>query len=181
MGKNRIKTPNPRDMTPVWEARGYRAESVESKSEPEDPQGEEAYQKAFLSGAKLKPPRVPNPEFYPNSPSAQEYIKKRDQQLFPGGDSVVRPPPRLDSPGAPPSIHANRHATKSKQYPSARSSPSQSQINGPSSPGDFGQRSSSGGPVHSPTHFGPRTPNGSRPPLHLEPNAAPLGPPRMLR
>jgi hypothetical protein len=71
------------DADHPWHARGYKPELANSRKAPnEDPKGEVAYQRAFAEAAKQHPPRVPNPAFYPNSQSAQEYIRRRDETIF---------------------------------------------------------------------------------------------------
>lgn len=75
----RQQQPPPRDVRPFWVERGYRPEIATSLPSPnEDPKGEEAYQRAFAETAKADPPRLPNPQWYPNSASAQAYIRRRD-------------------------------------------------------------------------------------------------------
>lgn len=79
------KTEQPRDVTPFWMERGYRPEVAASKPRlGEDPRGEEAYQRAFLEAAQMKIPRLPNPSHYPNSSSAQEYMRKKSMDFLSG-------------------------------------------------------------------------------------------------
>jgi hypothetical protein len=100
----------------------------DSLPEPEDPRGEEAYQRAFHKSAKMKPPRVPNPLAYPNSPSAQAYLKNRSLQY--GQPSTTRIPNSTYFP-PPPDDHSLRRAQREHERQrhldeadSARSSPS---------------------------------------------------------
>lgn len=69
-----------------WIQRGYKPElaySLLNRRPPtEDPYGELAYQRAFAKAAEAQSRRVPDPVLYPNSPSAQAYIKFRDEALF---------------------------------------------------------------------------------------------------
>lgn len=76
-----------RDVRPYWTERGYRPDLAALQPRPdEDPKGEEAYQRAFAEAAKADPPRLPNPVWYPNSESAQEYVRKRNSDfLLPRG------------------------------------------------------------------------------------------------
>ena len=71
------RTKQPKDVTPFWQERGFRSDIATLPPDPnEDPKGESAYQREFLKAAQLKPPRVPNPASFPNSPSAREYIQR---------------------------------------------------------------------------------------------------------
>lgn len=72
----------PRDVTPYWLERGYRPEIAALRPAPdEDLAGEEAYQRAFLELAQSSPPRLPNPSYYPNSPSAREWMRKQSMNF----------------------------------------------------------------------------------------------------
>ena len=106
--RRRIPGQAPSGMAQSWQERGYRGESANpNPSYKDDPKGEEAYQRAFEAAARQNPPRVPNPHFYPNSPSACEYIRKRDQQLFNSASSNS-----FHSPASSPSsaaVQASRH------------------------------------------------------------------------
>jgi len=76
------KSKLPSDVTPFWQERGYRADIAALRPAPDDdPAGEEAYQRAFLQLAQYRPPRLPNPSHYPNSPSACEYMRKKNAEL----------------------------------------------------------------------------------------------------
>jgi len=112
--KRQTQSPNlSRSLSAAWQARGYRPETADTKpsTADDDEYGEAAYQRAFAEAAKHNPPRVPNPHHYPNSWSAQEYIRKRDQAL----DSTVttrrfRPNPCY----VPPVIDIHRAAREGK-------------------------------------------------------------------
>lgn len=87
MSKPRPK--QPKDVTPFWVDRGFKPEIASMPPDPnEDPKGEVAYQREFYKAAQLKPPRVPNPSSFPNSPSAREYIRRMN--------SAADGRPRLD-------------------------------------------------------------------------------------
>jgi hypothetical protein len=168
-----------RDPDHPWHARGYRAELANSKRSPnEDPQGEIAYQRAFADAAKLKPPRVPNPDFYPNSPSAKNYIQRRAEDMFSVRKKTSLPstPVSSSSPQSQPERHPSPR--NEKQY-----TPHKPNLNIKLEP-----------PSYTPTtnsyHFSPTTtrpieearPFGTAPPLTLEPKMhAPSGPSKMLR
>lgn len=82
MSRSKKPTEQPRDVTPFWEARGFRREIAHSPpGRNEDPLGEEAYQRAFIQAAKSNPPRLPNPSHYPNSMSACEYLRKKEHDF----------------------------------------------------------------------------------------------------
>ena len=169
-------------MTPIWEARGYRADSAEIKSEQaEDPEGEEAYQRAFAKGAEQKPPRVPNPEYYPKSPSAQAYIKKRDQHMFRSMSGNAPRISREDTPGAPRHLSKRQHSYANNS-PSVGSESTHHYGNGTSSPHGLGISSSQ--PIfwaNQQQSCDTKQQQNGRLPLHLEPQFAPVGPSRMLR
>lgn len=77
--RSKKQDPPPRDVRPYWNERGYRPEVAAIKPGPDDdPKGEGAYQRAFAEAAKADPPRLPNPQWYPNSTSAMEYMRKRN-------------------------------------------------------------------------------------------------------
>lgn len=81
--RSKRQDPPPRDVRPYWVERGYRPEVAAIKPGPdEDPKGEGAYQRAFAEAAKADPPRLPNPQWYPNSASAQEYMRKRNNDFM---------------------------------------------------------------------------------------------------
>lgn len=74
-----------------------------------DPTGEEAYQRAFHEAAKMKPPRVPNPLAYPNSPTAQAHQKHRTSRF--SQPSTTRVPNSTYVP-PPPDVHSIRRAPR---------------------------------------------------------------------
>lgn len=77
--KSRKQEPPARDVRPYWVERGYRPEIAALQPRPnEDPKGEVAYQRAFAEAATSDPPRLPNPQKYPNSESAVAYMRQRD-------------------------------------------------------------------------------------------------------
>lgn len=89
--KSKRKDPPPRDVRPYWVERGYRPEIAGLQPRPdEDPKGEVAYQRAFAEAAKSDPPRLPNPQKYPNSESAMSYMRQRDIEF-----TTVRVPKRV--------------------------------------------------------------------------------------
>lgn len=86
------------DFEHPWYARNYRADLANSKPSPnEDPQGELAYQRAFAVAAQQNPPRVPNPDFYPHSPSASTTINSRAEAVFCVRKSAALPSPPASS------------------------------------------------------------------------------------
>lgn len=84
-----MSTPKPRktqskDIMKFWGERGFRPDLAQRPLEAtEDPKGERAYQRAFFEAAQQDPPRLPNPNHYPNSQSAQEYMRKRSIEFLP--------------------------------------------------------------------------------------------------
>lgn len=77
--KSKRQDPPARDMKPYWVERGYRPEIAALQPRPnEDPKGEVAYQRAFAEAARSDPPRLPNPQKYPNSESAMAFLRQRD-------------------------------------------------------------------------------------------------------
>ena len=186
MGKHRSQT-DAKDIAAAWERRGYRADSIDERDDAEDHQGETAYQKAFHEASKLKPPRYPDPERYPNSTSAKRFKEQRDQKLFPGKPgSTKRPPPRNDndSPGLPSHLNRHRQTLEGSQLRSTGSSPSQSYhlYNNAPSPHSYSEPSSAVRHDFDRHQLDPRMTTTSssssdgRFPSHLEPKAAPAGP-----
>lgn len=120
--------------------RGYRPELASVEISPtEDPRGEIAYQRAFVEFATRK--RVPDPSLYPNSPSAQEYLKRKDEAIFSAKPGVVtsqasaqprsplsastsRPQDRLPSPRNDDAHHPSRHGNGESRNDSGSSTPS---------------------------------------------------------
>lgn len=77
--KSKRQDPPARDVRPYWVERGYRPEIAALQPRAnEDPRGEIAYQRAFAEAATADPPRLPNPQKYPNSESATAYMRQRD-------------------------------------------------------------------------------------------------------
>ncbi len=89
----------------------------------DDPTGEDAYQLAFHEAAKMKPPRVPNPLAYPNSPTAQALIKTRTSRF--SQPSTTRVPNSTYVP-PPPDVHSKRRAPRRRTNPDDDDSPSPS-------------------------------------------------------
>ena len=177
-----------------WKDRGYRGidmnEDVRS-GQIEDPKGEEAYQRCFAEAAKMKPPRVPNAAFFENSPSAMEYSRKRDRQLFSQTGSSFDPEQRQRNPNFVPPPKDARRATRGSLSPTG--STSQSVV------GSASQAAAQPPMRAIKTEGGPRTPTiqpadvsqrfadpqyyqGQAPaPSIMEPTFGPSGPGRMLR
>ncbi|KIW19259.1 hypothetical protein PV08_03553 [Exophiala spinifera] len=87
-----------------WIIRGYRPDLANAPQSPdEDPLGEIAYHRAFTRISAQTPGRVPNPSFFPNSPTALQFMKWKDQILFspkPAGDRTPtqKPTPVSQAP-----------------------------------------------------------------------------------
>lgn len=78
MSRRSRESDQSRDVTQYWIDRGYRPElATIDPSANEDPLGEEAYQRAFAVASRSNPPRLPNPSYYPNSPSARDYLARK--------------------------------------------------------------------------------------------------------
>ncbi len=149
-----------------------------SPSHNEDPLGEEAYQRAFHTAARMKPPRIPNPYSYPNSPTAVAYLKSRPSQFIDTQhDRVVNscyvPPPsdahslrRAERRTRPDSMDIDTGANRSIRNDSGSSSDS--------SPMSIGRPAYEHGDNHQPTIRAP--PHLSQPPGggHRVPNLPPL-------
>ena len=84
--------------------------STSPTNPPLDPAGEEAYLAAFASAAKMKPPRIPNPLAYPNSPSAVENITSRTAKFTQHAPPVRVPNSTYVAP--PPDVHSLRRAAR---------------------------------------------------------------------
>ncbi|KAL9111676.1 MAG: hypothetical protein Q9227_003950 [Pyrenula ochraceoflavens] len=156
----------------LWEERGFKGIKVEDR-DPEDPRGEEAYQRQFAKA--LQNNRVPNPSYYVNSPSAQEYIRNRDQELFkkaapPNPEGKIRNPNFRTSAQSPESAQSltNTHSPASSGSHDP-TSPLEDRSKPPPRPGEMNAVSE---------RPWPSQPSLSRP---MEPQIAPIGPPRMLR
>jgi hypothetical protein len=172
MGKTRpeIKT-DPIDMAHTQTRMGYRGPpSTEHYAmDHKDPTGEAAYQKAFADAANMNPPRVPNADFYTNSPSAQDFIRKRDQKLFPPRSNATRETkPNVSYEPAQPDIHrVARNALNGAPPNTHHTNPSPTP--------------SHGGRHSAHQNHDPRSKGGQPPPLLMEPKFGPVGPDRKLR
>ncbi len=101
-----------------WKDRGYRGMDEDIRpGQTEDPKGEEAYQRCFAEAARMKPPRVPNAAFFENSPSAMEYLRKRDRQLFSQTGASFDPEQRQRNPNFVPPPKDARRATRGSLSP----------------------------------------------------------------
>lgn len=188
--------PHANDMATLWASRGYRHPSEDARQgQVEDPKGEEAYQRCFAEAAKLTPPRVPNAAFFENSPSALEYLRKRDQELFSQREAASEPDQRQRNPNFVPISKDLHRASRSSHSPAESASRPQSQVSpagrapGIMSAGaaitQSGQgRSALPRPSDTSQRFAdPRQHQGQSPslPTTLEPTFGPTGPGRMLR
>jgi hypothetical protein len=169
MGKGRpeIKI-DPIEMAQAQARMGYRGPASEPYAiDHKDPTGEAAYQKAFADAAKMKPARVPNADFYTNSPSAQDFIRRRDQKLFPPRSNATRETkPNVSYEPAQPDIH--RVARNALNGPPAVSHTHPTPIN------------PHGGRHGAHQNHDPRSSGVQPPPLLMEPKFDPEGP-RKLR
>lgn len=173
MGKGRPETKTDAiDMAQAQTRMGYRGPSVEPYAmDNHDPTGEAAYQKAFADAAKMKPPRVPNADFYTNSSSAQEFIRRRDQKLFPPRSNATRETkPNVSYEPPQPDIHRVARNALIGLAPSSHHTPS-SPTNSHNSGGQQGAQQQH----HS------RSNGVQPPPLLMEPKFGPAGPDRKLR
>ncbi|KIW70146.1 hypothetical protein PV04_02446 [Phialophora macrospora] len=193
---------SPMDPNHPWVARGYRPEFAYSvrKAPVEDPHGEIAYQRAFVEAAEAKNRRaearlcrVPDPQLYYNSPSAREYIKKRDDAIFSakpknGPTKSSTQPNTPSSTGTPTYSPGQRpspgYATNAALPPRRTSIKSDIELvpSIPSaSPNQRHVDQVSPNPTRPPTEqYQSYAPH--RPPLTLEPKLdAPAGPSRMIR
>ncbi|KEF56309.1 uncharacterized protein A1O9_07890 [Exophiala aquamarina CBS 119918] len=164
-----------------WYIRGYRPEVANSKRSPdEDPKGEIAYQRAFADAAKQNPPRVPNPSFYPNSPSAKSYIQKNAESVF----SVRKKSSLPSTPASSSSPQSQQERLPSPRHEIPYSSHKPT-LNIKLEPPSYSPASTSNGYSFSPMATKPveePRPFGSSPPMTLEPKLdAPRGPSKMLR
>ncbi|KAL6253328.1 hypothetical protein RBB50_001051 [Rhinocladiella similis] len=93
-----------------WTLRGYRPDLANQPQTPdEDPLGEIAYHRAFTRISAETPGRVPNPSFFPNSPTASQFMKWKDQVLFSPKPAVERNATQRPNPvlSAPNDVHEN--------------------------------------------------------------------------
>jgi hypothetical protein len=188
--------PHAHSMANLWVSRGYRQTPEDDRhGQVEDPKGEEAYQRCFAEAAKLKPPRVPNAAFFENSPSAREYVRKRDSELFTQREAASEADQRQRNPNFVPISKDLHRATRSSLSPADSASHAQS-IVGPAgrSQGTMatGQNTNQSSQTQAPM---PRTSDTSQRfadsrqyqdqtsslPTTLEPSFGPPGPGRMLR
>lgn len=190
--------PHAHGMATLWASRGYRHPSEDTRHNQvenpkgEDPKGEEAYQRCFAEAAKMNPPRVPNAAFFENSPSAIEYLRKRDQELFPTSEAVSETDQRQRNPNFVPISRDLHRASRPSLLPPEPTSHPQSSIN----PASRAPASMSGGaatnqsgqarvsiPRTDTSHrfADPRQYQGQVPPMTMEPSIGPTGPGRMLR
>lgn len=173
MDSSRLQHISPQQWQTIWQERGWINREVKTE-DPDfiDPRGEEAYQRRFAEA--FKENRVPNPSFFTNSPSAQEYIRNRDKRLFPGSFQD----PKAQVPN--PNFHHSIRSPDASQTPNNANSPGSSGGQDPSSP--IGEPITNGhhpsdqqaiGKTAWPSQRGTNGP--------LEPQVGPAGPPRMLR
>ncbi|EXJ61831.1 hypothetical protein A1O7_02261 [Cladophialophora yegresii CBS 114405] len=193
---------SPTDPNHPWVARGYRPEFAYSvrKAPVQDPHGEIAYQRAFVEAAEAKYSRaegrlcrVPDPLLYYNSPSARDYIKRRDDAIFsakprngnpmsstqPNTPSSIGTP--MYSPGrrASPNYSANGGSTGRRTSVKSDIEPALSIANSSPNTRTADQVSPRPSRPHA-EQYQPYAPKGL--PLTLEPKLdAPAGPSRMLR
>jgi hypothetical protein len=186
---------SPTDPNHPWVTRGYRPDFAYSvrKAPVEDQYGEIAYQRAFFEAAEAKSRRVPDPVLYHNSPSAREYIKRRDHAIF-----SVRPRSinnkSSSQPNTPSSTTTSNYSPGQLPSPhiiantelAARRTPIKAEFEPvlsitTSSPNNRRVQQVSPRPMRPPTEqYQPYAPHGL--PLTLEPKLdAPSGPARMLR
>ncbi|KIW88262.1 uncharacterized protein Z519_11373 [Cladophialophora bantiana CBS 173.52] len=183
---------SPRDPNHPWVARGYRPDvAYANRSAPiEDPYGEIAYQRAFAEAAESNSIRVPEPILYHNSPSARDYIRRRDELFF--SIKPVKPNNKSGSQPATPTS-ANTSASSPGKPPSPKYS---SESSFPHGRTDTNSKVEPGPPRPnaSPSHKNvqQQSPRTIRPaaeqiplvnglPWTLEPKIHPSGPSRMLR
>jgi hypothetical protein len=186
--------PHAHGMAPLWASRGYRHPSEDTRhNQVEDPKGEEAYQRCFAEAAKLNPPRVPNAAFFENSPSAIEYLRKRDQELFPTSEAAPESDQRQRNPNfVPISRDLHRASRPSLSPPESTSHPPSStnpasrapvSMSGGAATNQGGQARVSMPRTTDTSHrfADPRQYQGQVPPMTMEPSFGPTGPGRMLR
>lgn len=172
-----------RESDHPWHVRGYRPELANSKRSPnEDPKGEIAYQRAFADAAKLNPPRVPNPAFYPNSPSAKSYIRRNDESVFSARKKSSLPSTPVSS-SSPQSQPEGRPSPRNEnQYSSHRPN-----MDIKLEPRSYSPTSASNSNGYNFSPMGTKPAEEPRPflngpPMTLEPKMdAPRGPSKMLR
>lgn len=192
--------PSPYGMSTKWANRGYRQPSEDRRPmQVEDAKGEEAYQRCFADAARMNPPRVPNAAFFENSPSAMEYVQRKDRELFTRREATFDPELRNRNPNFQPHPKDPRRPNQSDVSPTG-SAPQSDAVLSPAPPTTshlsmmtdtpnsiHGQpRRLKSEPIESmerladlqPYHSQSQT---SSPPHTLEPQFGPTGPGRMLR
>jgi hypothetical protein len=186
--------PDAHAMATLWASRGYRHPPEDTRhNQVEDPKGEEAYQRCFAEAAKMNPPRVPNAAFFENSPSAIEYLRRRDQELFPPSEAVPESDQRQRNPNFVPisrDLHRTSRPNHSLPEPASHL---QSSINPASRapvPANGGAPTDQNGQARasiprtadtSHRFADPRQYQDQAPPMTMEPSFGPTGPGRMLR
>lgn len=188
---------SPTDPHHPWVARGYRPDFARlarrAHMEDQDPYGEVAYQRAFYEAIESKSRRIPDPVLYHNSPSAKDYIRRRDKAIFTAKPRIVETQASVQtnspsssgtstySPGKP----ASPSESGASQFPPQRTEVKSGYALLPalsnSSQNDRLAPQLSPKPDRPPTDpCRPYAPHGI--PLTLEPKLnAPTGPSRMLR
>ncbi|KAH0837501.1 hypothetical protein AYO21_04992 [Fonsecaea monophora] len=186
---------SPRDPNHPWVARGYRPDvAYANRTAPiEDPYGEIAYQRAFAEAAESNSFRVPEPILYHNSPSAREYIRRRDEPFFsvkstkPSNKTTSQPatPTSVNTSASSPAKLPSPKYGSDPGFPLGRADVKQNIEPGPPRP--TGSPSSKDFQQQSPPPVRPgvgQTPShlGNSLPWTLEPKIdAPSGPSKMLR
>ena len=178
------------DPNHPWVTRGYRPDFAYAvrKAPVEDQYGEIAYQRALFEAAEARSRRIPDPVFYHNSPSAKEYIKRRDHALFSvkytNGRSASQPltpsstTTSTYSPSQLPSPHLSANGVARRTMIKAEYEPVLSVTS--SSPSGRHPQQVSSRSMRPPTEHRSYAPHGL--PLTLEPRLdAPSGPSKMLR
>ena len=185
--------PYANDMATQWASRGYRHPSEDTRhAHVEDPKGEEAYQRSFAEFAKMKPPRVPNAAFFENSPSAIEYLRKRDQELFSQHEAAAEPDQRQRNPNFVPISKDLHRVSRSSISPAESASRPQPMVSPASrapvsmAVGAVTQQGGQGGAAtprmaEINQRFADSQQYQGQTPMTLEPFFSPTGPSRMLR
>lgn len=172
MDNGRPQHISPQQWQHIWQERGWINREVKIEDQDiVDDRGEEAYQRCFAEA--IKKNRVPNPSYFVNSPSAQEYIRNRDKRLFPG--SFQDPNAR----GPNPNFQASIRSSDDPEEQQDPTSPASSRELDPSSP----MAEKPNGHYQPVQHTAsekvwPKNRETNGP---LEPQVGPVGPPRMLR
>lgn len=170
-------------IPPSWSDRGYVPPEKLDRRDDEDVRGEAAYMRAFHESSKMG--RVPNASFYVNSPTARDYIARKDKELFRArelsGKLVANPDipswrrekesPKMLPPASSARVH---HQSSPSQAALSASAPSHIQpARAPISPTTNAFNSNSNGYATARSEWGM--------PSALEPPIQPSGPPKMLR